>query len=113
MIHTKRRLRKPVNTRVQGAVRREWWFHFQGLQSLPHPAHALKKLDEKQREASLRKLEINAAGKAWLRETLRYIMEALLIDPVYGSNPNAVGWKWLKHRPGFPRPLKDKRYFLL
>jgi len=74
---------------------------------------AFIKLDEKQREASLRKLESDAAGKAWLRETLRYIMEALLIDPVYGSNPNAVGWKWLKHRPGFPRPPIDKRYFLL
>ena len=74
---------------------------------------AFIKLNEKQREIILRKLEKDADGKVWLRETLRYIMEALLIDPVYGSNPNAVGWKWLKHRPGFPRPPKEKRYFLL
>ena len=70
-------------------------------------------LDEKAREAALRTLEEDRDGKAWLRETLRYILEALLSDPVYGGNPDAIGWKWLQHRPGFPRPPKNKRYFLL
>ena len=74
---------------------------------------AFVKLDETQRETTLRQLEKDSGGRAWLQETLRYILEALLIDPVYGANPDAVGWKWLKHRPGFPRPPVDKRYFLL
>ena len=51
------------------------------------------------------------AGERWLSFLLRYIFEALLTDPVYGGNPNGVGWKWLQHIPGFPRPPVDKRYF--
>jgi gluconate 2-dehydrogenase gamma chain len=74
---------------------------------------AFIELDETQRETTLRQLEKSAEGRAWLQETLRYVLEALLIDPVYGANPNAVGWKWLQHRPGFPQPPANKRYFLL
>ena len=70
-------------------------------------------LDHAGREAALRKMEEAHNGKAWIRETLRYILEAMLSDPVYGGNPGGVGWKWLQHRPGFPLPPKDKRYFLL
>jgi len=65
------------------------------------------------REAVLRQLELRPGGKAWLQELLRYILEALLSDPVYGGNPGGTGWAWLEHRPGFPRPPKEKRYFLL
>jgi gluconate 2-dehydrogenase gamma chain len=44
---------------------------------------------------------------------LDYIMEALLTDPVYGGNPNSIGWQWLKHQPGFPRPTTPlKRRYL-
>jgi len=67
-----------------------------------------------QRETVLRSMEQSKQqGKAWLQEIIRYIFEALLSDPVYGGNPGAVGWKWLQHIPGFPRPPKEKRYFLL
>lgn len=70
-------------------------------------------LNEEQREIVLRTTEKDHEGKTWLRESLRYILEAMLSDPVYGGNPNAIGWNWLKHEPGFPRPPKEKRYFLL
>lgn len=70
-------------------------------------------LDQVQREKVLRQFEEDFEGKSWLRESIRYILEAMLSDPVYGGNTNAIGWKWLKHRPGFPLPTKDKRYFLL
>jgi gluconate 2-dehydrogenase gamma chain len=71
-------------------------------------------LQHEQREAVLRHMEKNQQqGRAWLQEMIRYIFEALLSDPVYGGNPQAVGWKWLQHTPGFPRPPKEKRYFLL
>ena len=39
-----------------------------------------------------------------------YIFEALLSDPVYGGNPEGIGWRWLGHRPGFPRPNQRNRY---
>jgi len=71
-------------------------------------------LQQDQREAVLRSMEKSKQqGRAWLQEMIRYIFEALLSDPVYGGNPQAVGWEWLQHTPGFPRPPKEKRYFLL
>jgi len=70
-------------------------------------------LNEEKKESTLRTLEEDRAGRAWLRETLRYILEALLTDPVYGGNPNSIGWKWLQHQPGFPQPIVGKRYFEL
>lgn len=70
-------------------------------------------LNESQRETLLREYEKNKIGRTWLLETLRYIFEALLSDPIYGGNRAGIAWKWLKHNPGFPRPTKDKRYYLL
>lgn len=70
-------------------------------------------LDELMREATLRELEKDREGHIWIKETMRYILEALLIDPVYGANPGGIGWKWLKHRPGFPLPPENKKYYML
>lgn len=70
-------------------------------------------LTEEQKEASLREFESGGVGRKWITEVLGYIFEALLTDPVYGGNTNSAGWKWLGHRPGFPRPPANKRYFLL
>jgi len=49
-------------------------------------------------------------GRAWLSLVLYYVFEALLSDPVYGGNPGKIGWRWLQHQPGFPRPPADKIY---
>ncbi len=49
-------------------------------------------------------------GQRWLSLNLLYIFEALLSDPLYGGNPDGIGWKWLEHDPGFPRPTKNKIY---
>ncbi|MCP4699458.1 MAG: gluconate 2-dehydrogenase subunit 3 family protein [Gammaproteobacteria bacterium] len=57
-----------------------------------------------QRETVLRRVETTKDGEHWIAEILNYIFEALLGDPVYGGNPGGIGWKWLGHRPGFPRP---------
>ena len=64
-----------------------------------------------QREQLLRYLADNTRwGRAWLSLMLYYLFEALLSDPVYGGNPDKVGWKWLHHQPGFPTPPADKIY---
>lgn len=71
-------------------------------------------LPSARRETVLRAVEQSGSqGSAWLQEIIRYILEALLSDPVYGGNPHGIGWKWLGHTPGFPRPPREKRYFLL
>jgi len=50
------------------------------------------------------------AGRNWVSTLLTYILEALLMDPVYGGNKNGIGWQWLEHQPGYPRPPADKTW---
>jgi gluconate 2-dehydrogenase gamma chain len=70
-------------------------------------------LDEQQRETVLREIEESRAGRNWLSLLLTYVLEALLADPVYGGNPQGIGWRWLEHQPGFPRPPEDKLWYRL
>ena len=67
-------------------------------------------LDEDRREGVLRRIAASEAGENWLSTLIYYLMEALLSDPVYGGNPGGIGWKWLEHTPGYPRPPADKTY---
>jgi len=67
-------------------------------------------LDDDKREALLRTIAKSSAGENWLSTLLLYIFEALLTDPVYGGNPDGIGWAWLEHTPGFPHPPPDKIY---
>ena len=71
-------------------------------------------LNYEQREQLLRYLaDMTRWGRAWLSLLLYYIFEALLSDPVYGGNPGEIGWRWLEHQPGFPRPPAGKINFRL
>ncbi|MCU7939327.1 MAG: gluconate 2-dehydrogenase subunit 3 family protein [gamma proteobacterium symbiont of Bathyaustriella thionipta] len=71
-------------------------------------------LSIEQREVTLRKFEKQAdEGSRWLITLLNYVLEALLTDPVYGGNPDGIGWQWLEHRAGEPHPPMNKRYWLL
>ncbi len=71
------------------------------------------KLNAEHKETVLRRIAGSEAGENWLSTLLLYIVEALLVDPVYGGNPDQVGWKWLKHVPGFPRPPENKTFMKL
>ncbi len=70
-------------------------------------------LSYSQRTDMLHQITKSKAGRRWISKLLSYIFEALLGDPVYGGNPGGIGWKWLNHHPGFPRPPKHKRYWNL
>lgn len=70
-------------------------------------------LDARGRERALRTLEAAEGGTEWILLVLDYIFEALLADPVYGGNPDGVGWRWLQIEPGHRRPGLDQRYFML
>ena len=74
---------------------------------------AFKKLEPAQREQVLRKVAASEAGENWLATLLLYLFEALLSAPVYGGNPDGIGWRWLEHQPGYPLPPKDKLYLAL
>ncbi len=68
-------------------------------------------LESAQKEVLLRYVADRTAwGPNWISSLLSYILEALLSDPVYGGNPDGIGWKWLEHQPGFPRPPANKIY---
>lgn len=91
-------------------------FIVNGIQSLEeasmeHFDVRFEELDFARKEHLLRYLADRTRwGKNWLSLTLYYIFEALLADPVYGCNTNGIGWQWLEHQPGFPRPPPDKIY---
>ena len=67
-------------------------------------------LNENQRELLLQRIARSEAGENWLSLLLLYIFEALLSSPVYGGNPDGIGWRWLEHNPGFPQPTSSISY---
>lgn len=85
------------------------------LNGIAQKAHAKKfiELDAPQKESVLRQIEKSRAGENWLSTQLSYLIEALLSDPVYGGNPNGIGWNWLRHQPGYPTPSIEKMYYKL
>lgn len=83
-----------------------------GIASKSHQRNFID-LNEQQKESVLRQIEQSQAGERWLSRLLSYLIEALLSDPVYGGNPEGIGWRWLEHQPGFPRPGADKVYYKL
>ena len=67
-------------------------------------------LSSEEKDKVFRIIEKTNWGYRWLSLNLIYIFEALLSDPIYGGNPNEIGWKWLEHTPGLPRPTVDNLY---
>lgn len=67
--------------------------------------------EPREQQELLHEISHSKAGERWLSYLLVYIFESLLSDPVYGGNPDGIGWKWLHYTPGFPRPPANKRYF--
>ena len=67
------------------------------------------KLTDKQREEVLNSISKQSWGESFIEAMLKYIFEALLGDPIYGINKDEVGWKWLEHKAGLPRPLEIYR----
>ncbi len=104
-------------TYLQGVVadtkgdREEQRFILQGvdwLQDLARQRYATSfiDLDPIRRERVLREVANSDQGENWIATLLLYICEALLGDPIHGGNPDGIGWAWLQHQPGFPRPTR-------
>ncbi len=90
-------------------------FIFQGvgwLNGLTKERHkkAFVQLNEAEQQAIIEVIVKSQAGQNWVSLLLSYILEALLMDPVYGGNREGIGWKWLAHQPGFPTPPADKTW---
>ncbi len=61
-------------------------------------------ISKQQQHTLMQQLSKSEAGENWMSLLIYYLLEALLLDPVYGGNTDSVGWRWLQHQPGFPRP---------
>jgi len=68
------------------------------------------KLSTNEKDAIFQIIEKSNWGSRWLSLNLIYIFEALLSDPIYGGNPDGIGWEWLEYTPGLPRPTADNMY---
>ncbi len=67
-------------------------------------------LNPDEKDQVLRYMEDYKKGRSWISLILRYGLESMLGDPVYGINTNEKGWQWLNHIPGSPRPGVKNRY---
>jgi gluconate 2-dehydrogenase gamma chain len=67
-------------------------------------------LDQEQKEAIVGHFTKLQWGRNWSSAMIILIMESLLLDPLYGGNTNEIGWNWLNHKAGVPRPTESLRY---
>ncbi len=71
---------------------------------------AFLKLPFDKQATLLERIARSSAGENWLSLLMYYLTEAITLDPVYGGNTEQIGWQWLEHQAGFPRPIKGKTY---
>jgi gluconate 2-dehydrogenase gamma chain len=69
-----------------------------------------EKLKTKQKFILFQNILKNDWGENWLSKMLTIIIESMFADPIYGSNPESIVWKWLNHNPGQPRPNENNKY---
>ncbi len=67
-------------------------------------------LDKKEQVTLINKISETNWGESWLSVQLTFIFEAMISDPIYGFNKSAIGWQWLEHEAGYPRPTKALSY---
>ena len=84
----------------------------QWLDSFSEEHHKQKfiTLDKQQQHHLLEQFSQTSSHENWMSLLVYYLLEALLLDPVYGGNPKGIGWKWLEHQAGFPRPDQHHTY---
>ncbi len=80
-------------------------FIFDGLRRIQKLGYK-NTLSSLKRQNILNKFEKSPFGHNWISTILKYILEALFGDPIYGGNKNEFGWKNYNHNAGFPRPKK-------
>jgi len=68
------------------------------------------KLSNEQQEELIKKVSNKNWGENWLSYMMTFIIEAMVSDPIYGFNKNAIGVKWLAHQYGLPRPNATTKY---
>ena len=82
-----------------------YWLEESAFESYDKSFLALSKTEK---EELLQDIAAQRWGENYIRACLTYIFEAMVSAPIYGSNLNERGWKYLGHNPGFPQPQTEK-----
>lgn len=62
------------------------------------------KLSSNERQSVLKSISQVRWGENWIDSILRYMLEAMMSNPIYGVNKNEAGQKWVGYLEGYPRP---------
>ena len=71
---------------------------------------AFEGLSQRQKEDLIAQANTHTWGERLLSRLVSVILDSLLIAPIYDSNPEEIGWKWLQHIPGLPQATSQNQY---
>ena len=69
-----------------------------------------KDLSRKQQEKLVADMQADSFGTSWTSRILTIICEAMFTHPIYGGNPDRIGWEWVDFKPGQPEPKEANSY---
>ncbi len=75
-------------------------------ESVKYFKNVYTKLSYEKRQELLKIVSQQKWGEQFIHSMLKYTIEAILGDPIYGNNKNQNGWKWINHETGYPQPKK-------
>lgn len=70
----------------------------------------MQKMSQPELEELIKIVSSTTWGEKTLSLAMTVCFEAMFANPVYGSNPDFIGWKWLNFNGGIPQPTKKNKY---
>ncbi len=71
---------------------------------------SFQKLDKNKQEEFIEIVSHTNWGEKYLSRVMTVIIESMFAHPVYGSNPEKIGWNWINYKGGIPEPQERNRY---
>ena len=71
---------------------------------------SMQKMAKNDLEEFIQLVSTTVWGEKALSLTMTVCFEAMFANPVYDSNPDFIGWKWLNFNGGIPQPTKNNKY---
>jgi gluconate 2-dehydrogenase gamma chain len=68
------------------------------------------KLSQDESKDFVKTVSLTNWGENYLSRVLTIIMESMFANPVYGSNPEKIGWNWINYKGGYPEPQQWNKY---
>lgn len=68
------------------------------------------KMSSKEKVSLVAQATQSTWGENLMARLVSMILDALVVDPIYGVNVDKVGWKWLGYISGIPRATTTNKY---